>query len=38
MSIAAKDILPPLPAGFLDKLAEIVGDADVSDDDVGSDL
>ncbi len=26
MSIAAKDILPPLPAGFLDKLAEIVGD------------
>lgn len=25
MSIAAKDTLPPLPAGFLDKLAEIVG-------------
>ena len=27
MTIAAKDTLPPLPAGFLDKLAAIVGDA-----------
>lgn len=27
MSIAAKDTLPPLPAGFLDKLAQIVGEA-----------
>jgi FAD/FMN-containing dehydrogenase len=27
MSIAAKETLPPLPAGFLDKLAAIVGDA-----------
>lgn len=32
MSIAAKDILPPLPAGFLDKLAEIVGDAGIITD------
>ncbi len=27
MSIAAKDTLPPVPAGFLDKLATIVGEA-----------
>ena len=27
MSIAAKETLPPLPAGFLDKLADIVGPA-----------
>ena len=26
MSIATKETLPPLPAGFLDKLAAIVGD------------
>jgi len=27
MSIAAKDTMPPLPAGFVDKLAAIVGEA-----------
>jgi len=32
MSIAAKDTLPPLPAGFLDKLADIVGEAGIITD------
>ena len=32
MSIAAKETLPPLPAGFLDKLAAIVGEAGIITD------
>ncbi len=32
MSIAAKDTLPPLPAGFLDELAAIVGNAGIITD------
>ena len=32
MSIAAKETLPPVPAGFLDKLAAIVGGAGIITD------